>query len=135
MLGTPLGHPDFVARHLQAVAAKHQTVLDRIPSVKNLQCAWWLLLHCASARANYELRAVNHTSTAQFAQVHDDGVWHCLCTMLQTAKVKDIASLPLVLRWVGSPERGSVPSGSTLGKLGRLHPHNVSNVTEQWLSV
>ena len=28
--GTPLGHPDFVARHLQAVVAEHQTMLDRI---------------------------------------------------------------------------------------------------------
>ena len=24
VLGTPLGHPDFVARHLQAVVAEHQ---------------------------------------------------------------------------------------------------------------
>ena len=39
--------------------------------VKDLQCAWLLWLHCASARANYQLRVVNHTSTAQFAQVHD----------------------------------------------------------------
>ena len=81
VLGTPLGHPDFVARHLQAVAAEHQTLLDRIPRVKDLQCAWLLLLHCASARANYQLRAVNHTS-------------------------RDIASLPLVLGGLGLRSAG-----------------------------
>ena len=40
VLGTPLGHPDFVAAQLQ-----------RIPRVPDLQSAWLLLLHCASPRA------------------------------------------------------------------------------------
>ena len=116
-----LGTPDFVARHPQAVAAEHQTTLDWIPRVKDLQCAWLLLLHCASARANYQLRAVSPTSTAQFAQVHDVSVWQCLCTMLwieptQTANVRDIASLPLVLGELG------------LGRAGR------SRVPAHWAS-
>ena len=76
VFGTPLGHPDFVARHLQAVVAEPQTLLDRIPRVKDLQSAWLLLLlHCASARANNQIRSVDPVSTAEFAQAHDDGVW------------------------------------------------------------
>ena len=59
LLGTQLGHPDFVARHLQSVVQEHRVILDRIPRVKDLQSAWLLLLHCASARANYILRSVD----------------------------------------------------------------------------
>ena len=59
LLGTPLGHPDYVARHLQSVVQEHRVLLERIPRVKDLQSAWLLLLHCASARANYMLRSVD----------------------------------------------------------------------------
>ena len=33
MLGTLLGHPDFVESHLQSVTHKQQVLLDRIPMV------------------------------------------------------------------------------------------------------
>ena len=36
----------------------HRTLLQRIPRVPDVQSAWVLLLHCASARANYSLRVV-----------------------------------------------------------------------------
>ena len=38
--GTPLGHPDYVARHLQPVVQEHRVLLHRIPRVKDLQSAW-----------------------------------------------------------------------------------------------
>ena len=69
VLGTPLGHPDFVARHLQAVVAEHQTLLDRIPRVKDLQSAWLLL-----RSRQHQIRSVDPVSTVEFAQAHDDGV-------------------------------------------------------------
>ena len=57
--------PDFVAQHLQAVVAEHQILLDRIPPVKDLQSAWLLLLlHCASARANNQIRSVDPVSAS-----------------------------------------------------------------------
>ena len=37
ILGTPLGHPDFVESHLQSVARKQQVLLDRIPMVSDVQ--------------------------------------------------------------------------------------------------
>ena len=49
----PLGHEDFVAAHLESVLAEHHTFISRIPEVKDVQSAWLLLLHCASARACY----------------------------------------------------------------------------------
>ena len=51
VLGTPLGHPDYVASHLEAMTRKHGVLLESIPNVVDVQCAWLLLVHCASARA------------------------------------------------------------------------------------
>ena len=47
VLGTPLGHADFIRDHLEKTAAKHQVLLDRIPLVEDVQSAWLLLVHCA----------------------------------------------------------------------------------------
>ena len=74
VLGTPLGHEDFVAAHLHRVLRKHQTLLERIPVLQDIQSAWTLLLHSASSRANYQLRVVRPELTEQFAAGHDDGV-------------------------------------------------------------
>ena len=56
VLGTPLGHPSFVQGHLEKKAAEQRTLMERIPLVRDLQSAWLLLLHCATARANYLLQ-------------------------------------------------------------------------------
>ena len=56
VLGTPLGHPSFVEAHLQKKLTEQRTFLERIPEVQDLQSAWSLLVHSASARANYLLR-------------------------------------------------------------------------------
>ena len=51
VLGTPLGHRDFVRVHLESTAADRQLLLDRIPLLEDLQSSWLLLVHCAAARA------------------------------------------------------------------------------------
>ena len=116
VLGTPLGHPHYVARHLQRIVEEHHTLLDRTPHLKDLQSAL-LLLHCASARANYQLRTVDPASTGDFSEAHDQDIWQCLCNILQidptqAQTVKDIASLPLVLGGLGlrSARRTRVPA-------------------------
>ena len=40
VLGTPVGRPEFVECELQKVIASHAQFLQRIPEVKDLQCAW-----------------------------------------------------------------------------------------------
>ena len=55
ILGTPLGHPDFVARHLEGVLEEQRVFLSRIPLVNDIRSALLLLLHCADARANYQI--------------------------------------------------------------------------------
>ena len=59
---TPLGHPEFVASHLEHIAEEHRVLLERIPAVQDVQSAWLILLHCAVARANYLLRVGLHWS-------------------------------------------------------------------------
>ena len=78
ILGTPLGHPDFVRRHLGELAEEQRLLLERIPRVKDVQEAWLLLVHCASARANYFLRSVRPEAVAEYARLHDAGLWECL---------------------------------------------------------
>ena len=58
VLGTPLGHPDYVATHLEEIRRKHDVLFEAIPTVPDVQSAWLLLLHCASAGANSLLHVV-----------------------------------------------------------------------------
>ena len=79
---------------------KHQTLLERIPVLQDIQSAWTLLLHSASSRANYQLRVVRPELTEQFAAGHDEGVWRCLCAICQTSQdmelaIRDTMTLPL----------------------------------------
>ena len=57
VLGTPLGDPALIQAHLEKKAAEQRTLLERIAMVTDLPSTWLILLHCASARANYLLRA------------------------------------------------------------------------------
>ena len=106
VLGTPLGDPAFIQAHLEKKADEQRTLLERIPMVTDLQSAWLILLHCASARANYLLRVVEPQSVAAFARAHDEGVWTCMCALLninttQEEDIRSCANLPLVLGGVG----------------------------------
>ena len=124
VLGTPLGHPDFVKAHLDKLTAEHQTLLDRIPLVEDAQSAWLLLVHCAAARANYIARVVEPESTEEFCRRHDRGLWRCLCTILQIfvdqEEVWSAASMPLVLGGVGLTFACESQNTSPLVELGRL---------------
>ena len=102
VLGTPLGDPAFSQAHLDKKVADQRTLLERIPLVADLQSSWSILLHCASAKANYLLRVVEPQTVAAYPRAHDDGIWACLCTLLhvnpsQNENIRSGANLPLVL--------------------------------------
>ena len=104
ILGTPLGHPDFVARHLEGVLEEQRVFMSRIPLVNDNQSAWLLLLHFANARANYQICSVTPEGVEAYARAHDDGIWQCLCGLLKWDPAEDgreIANLPLVLGGLG----------------------------------
>ena len=133
VLGTPLGHDDFVATQLQECLRSHQVLLDRIPEVTDVQSAWALLLHCASARANYMLRVVRPELVEDFAVGHDLGLWTCLCRLLNVNpdnnSAKVIAGSPLSLGGLGLRSATKNPSLSLLGELGRQPLHDQSEAS------
>ena len=77
MLGCPLGREDYVIAQLEATTRTHQVSLQAIPTVPDIQAAGLLLLHCAAARANYQLRVLRPDVVLSFARAHDAGVWQC----------------------------------------------------------
>jgi hypothetical protein len=108
VLGTPLGHPEFVAKALRTLLAGHRTLLERIPAVPDLQAAWLLLSQCANARANYYLRALPPAAAQEFAAGHDRGLWECLCSLLDIlpddpalGNAVELARLPFRLGGLG----------------------------------
>ena len=80
ILGTLLEHPAFVEAQLSEKVADHATLLERIPQIQDLQCAW--LLFCAASRANYLLRVVHPEQSFHFAVRHDAGIRGCLEQLL-----------------------------------------------------
>ena len=103
-LDTPLGHPDFVVRHLEGVLEVQRVFLSRIPLVSDIQSAWLFLLHCGNARANYQIRSVTPEGVEAYARAHDDMIWQCLCELLKWDPAEDgreIANLLLVLGGLG----------------------------------
>ena len=74
VLGTPLGHDEFVEAHLARTSQSQETLLERIPTLPDVQSAWALLLHCANARATYLLRVVRQEMVHRFAEGHDHGL-------------------------------------------------------------
>ena len=143
VLGTPLGHEDYVARHLEAVADEQRVLLDRIPRVRDVQSARLLLLHCALARANYQLRSVPPNASAEFAATHDAGLWRCLCSILQldpaqADSVRETATVLLSLGGLGlrSALRTRVPAfwaswADSLGMIHQRHPDVAAQLVHQ----
>ena len=132
ILGTPVGHPDFVQAFLRKVLEEHDVLLSRIPMVEDLQSAWALLLHCAGGRANFMLRVVRPEAVQTFAEGHSDGLWSCLRNILGVTRHKSNGSghcHDASISWRdGSPQRCSHESCGILGKLGRL-PFNGPRTT------
>ena len=104
ILGTPLGHPDFVEASLQAKSREHDTLFDRLVAVPDLQCAWLLLLFCASTRANYMLRVVHPELSHGFAARRGSRVWSTLTRLLGVEGsecARQRASLPFSIGGLG----------------------------------
>ena len=102
VLGTPVGHSEYV--ELRHITAEHQILLDRIPHVSDLQCAWLLLLFCAASRPNCVLRVLHPDATREFAAHHEEGVRRCLSRLLGVVLPDgawNLATIPLSLGGMG----------------------------------
>ena len=112
------------APHLARTSESHETLLERIPTLPDVQSAWALLLHCANARATYLLRVVRPEMVHRFAEGHDHGLWRCLSTILGVhpeqcdPAARNAATLPLFWEGWGC----AAPSGPKIqlsGPVGR----------------
>ena len=104
ILGTPLGHPEYVRNQPRRVSESHRSLLERIPSVQDLQSAWLLLLFCEGTRANYLLRAIPPQQALEFETHHTASVQECLTRILGAEippKSWEVANLPLSLGGMG----------------------------------
>ena len=66
--------------------------------MRDLQCAWLLLLFCAFARANCLLRVVHPSWSDAFERVHNTAVWNCFRQLLDipsTQEMMDRAGMSL----------------------------------------
>ena len=95
-----LGHPAFVDRFLQRKIDAHKVLLERIPVIPDVQTAWLILSYCASAKANFDLRAISPFHSGEFARRHDEGIWKCFCQIwvFPLHFAQEFASLPLRTR-------------------------------------
>ena len=53
VLGTPVGHSEYVRAWATTRAHEERHLLEQLPRLPDLQCAWLLLAMCASPRANH----------------------------------------------------------------------------------
>ena len=78
LLGTPLGHPDFVRDQLTRLTTSHRVLLERIEAVPDLQVAWLLLAYCAATGQITCCAWCTLMLHVAFAERHDAEVWSCL---------------------------------------------------------
>ena len=76
-LGTPIGHPAYVASHTGTRLREEARLLQELPLLPDLQCAWLILAMCAAPRADHLLRTLPPDLSASYARGHDDAVWQC----------------------------------------------------------
>ena len=101
-----------------------------IRSIPDLQSVWFILLFCASTRANFLLRALPHSATREFAIQHDTTLCECLSALLGVeVDTWEVASLPVSFAGLGllSAQRVRHADNWTswsdsLGMILRRHP-------------
>ena len=72
VLGTPIGHADFVCAWTAERLHEELKLLQQLPLLPDLQCSWLLLSMCASPRANHALRTL---PPSEYADAHDAAIW------------------------------------------------------------
>ena len=63
------------SRRGPAILREERLLLDELPYLPDLQCAWLLLLFFASPRANHALRTLPPSEVEPYAHGHDQAVW------------------------------------------------------------
>ena len=144
ILGVPVGRKEFIEHELDSRATCHAELLEKIPNVKDLQCAWLILLCCGVSRANFFIRAVSPDCSLQFATRHEAQIWRCLTTLVGVLpeavpeSAKAAATLPLSSGGLGC--RSSVRLrhaahwaswADSIKMIGERHPEVVATILRE----
>ena len=90
VLGAPIGTDQYVQAALTDALHCHARLLEHIPGVADLQCAWLLLLYSANARSTYLLRLVPPDLAEPFAEAHGTAILTCMANLI----TGDVTPLP-----------------------------------------
>ena len=138
VLGSPIGSEAFVQAFTERRLESEQRLLDAIPSIPDLQCAWQLLLQCAVPRCNHLLRTVPPSQSAAYAAGHDAGMQETMVALLgtlpgdheQTTMAHNLASLPMRLGGLGLRSARRLASAAYWASWGDAMPMLQERVPE-----
>ena len=127
VLGTPRGSAAYVQAAMRSERHEHDLLLDEIPGMPDLQCAWLLLLLCGATCSNCLLRVLTPDETLGFASEHNTAVMRCLAELLandQPLQLDPLACDGRIChwRWAGLVSgRKPLGDGRRTGRLGLTH--------------
>ena len=135
ILGTPVGTDDFVQTKIEARLKDERSLWEAVSWVPDLQCAWQILLQCASPRCHHLLRTVPPSQAARYAHGHDQGMMATMEALLeglpgdveQKTWAQRIATLPVRVGGFGVCDP-HVPC-RLLGLVGRCAPLDISTTS------
>ena len=113
-------------------------LLNQLPRLPDLQCAWLLLAMCASPRANHALRTVPPLDIAGYAQAHDDAVWETLQACLggvasgEADGARKLATLPASLGGLGLSSAVRTAPAAYTGRHGLTHSLCLASAPRLW---
>ena len=79
VVGTPFGHPEFIAEFARELFLKHDKLHEGIIKMPSLQSSWLLLYYCAVPRINFLLRTLPPPVSNSIAILHDSRIFSLLC--------------------------------------------------------
>ena len=148
VLGTPIGGADFVRERTRARIVHEERLWDAIPRVRDLQCAWQLLLQSANPRANHLIRTLPPEASREYAAEHDAGVWRTVLALLgeipgtadELREAESMACLPMRMGGLGLRTAGRCAAAAywaswadALPMISQRNP-NVADLVEERMS-
>ena len=118
--------------------AEERRLVEVIPSVPDLQCAWQILVQSVNARSNHTIRTLPPSQSAEHARQHDEGMWATVQALLtevpgsehELRSPEQVATLP---KRMGSGDEVRIPMRSRR-VLSSDALHIIANAHLQWLS-
>ena len=145
VLGTPVGHAEFVQAKVSERVAEEQKLLDAVCGLPDPQCAWQLLSKCSGPRASYLIGTLPPSTSREYAEEHDERLWPAAVHILGAQQVdleamaegRLVARLPARLGGLGlrsavrvAPAAYWASWADTLPMIVKRSPHQAQKILE-----